>query len=217
MEEPEMDASSRPDADNPIGGNGVFPAGWEYRLDDANPDAVVSADTVGTPDIFFVTMTPGWHVTTQRPRGILYHPASTAEGDYMASTKISLFDPGTRREGYGIFVGGSDLQGENPQYLYFLVRRDGQFIIKNWNGGEPETVVDWTPHEAIIPFNDETETTATNTVAIMTMGNMIHFMVNGAEVHTIEEKGDLPTEGIVGLRLNHGLNVHVESLDVQDM
>ena len=49
--------------------------------------------------------------------------------------------------------------------------------------------------------------------AIETMGTMITFSVNGTEVHSME-KGDLPTDGIVGFRVNHGLNLHISSLDV---
>lgn len=204
----------RPDPENPVGENLTVPEGWLVRADDAStPVLGADAENADAQDIYFVNMTPGWHITMGHPRGILWHPASTATGSYTASTKIHLFDPGERREGYGLLLGGSDLQGPDQEYLYFLIRRTGEFIIKVRRGLETESVVDWTAHDAIVPYTDETEGTAENTLSVMVMGSMIHFQVNGQDVHVLDNP-DLPTQGIVGLRLNHGLNVHVESLDV---
>lgn len=208
----EPTASDRPDALNPVGGSLTWPAGWQVRTD-GDAEAVISEVEADSVDIFFTTMTPGWHVTTKRPRAIFWHPASTASGDYTVSTLIHLFPPGERREGYGLFVGGTDLEGPDQTYLYFLVRRTGEFLVKVRRGDEMETVVDWTAHDAIVPFTDETEGTASNTLAIQTMGSMIHFQVNGQDVHVLDD-ASLPTDGIIGFRLNHGLNVHVESFDV---
>lgn len=206
-------ATDRPDANNPIGGSLTWPAGWQVRTD-GDAEAVISEIEADSVDIRFTTMTPGWHITTQRPRAIFWHPASTATGDYTASSTIHLFPPGERREAYGIFVGGSDLDGPDQTYLYFMVRRTGEFLIKVRRGDETETVVDWTANEAIVPFTEETEGTATNTLAIQTMGSMIHFKVNGQDVHMLDD-ASLPTQGVFGLRVNHGLNLHVESFDVE--
>ena len=54
----------------------------------------------------FVTMTPGWHVTTG-PAAILYDPSHTATGTFRMESEIFLFDPGDRhREAFGVFFGG---------------------------------------------------------------------------------------------------------------
>lgn len=205
----------RPDPMNPAGEEQAVPEGWMWRLDSPDPDAVVSADTA-TADIFFVNMTPGWHVTMGQPRAILYHPASTAEGNYTAMAKLHLFDPGPRRnEGYGIFVGGQDLQGPNQQYLYFLLRRSGEYLVKVRDGDSTETVTGWTAHDAIVPYDESTTGTATNTLAVSTSADSIDFVVNDTVVHTMG-RADLPTNGIFGLRLNHAINVHVEDLAVTE-
>lgn len=205
-------ADARPDANNPVGGNLTWPAGWHVRTD-GDDDVVISEVEDDSVDVRFSTMSPGWHITTQRPRAIFWHPASTATGDYTASTTIHLFPPGDRREGYGMILGGRDLDGPDQEYLYFLLRRTGEFLVKVRRGDETETVVEWTAHDAIVPFNDKTEGTATNTLSVQTMGSMIHFQVNGQDVHVLDD-ASLPTQGIVGLRANHGLNLHVETLDV---
>ena len=209
--DPEV-VAARPDANNPAGENLEFPPGWKYRLDVADPNMVVGSDTA-TSDIWFVTMTPGWHVTTKRPRAILYHPAITASGSFTASSKIHLMYPGDRNEAYGLFFGGNNLESDAQSYLYFLIRRSGEFLVKRRLGDGTETLKDWTAHEVIVPYDNSTEVIATNTLAVSVDETSITYMVNDAVVHTME-KGDLNTDGIIGLRYNHGIDSHVETLDV---
>ena len=109
-------------------------------------------------------------------------------------------------------MGGSDLAGEGQQYLYFLLRRSGEFLIKLRNGSETEDVVSWTAHEAINAWSADADPTA-NVLGIQTEGDTISFMVNDQAVHS-QEKGDLPTEGGVGFRVNHALNLHISTFDV---
>ena len=75
----------RPDPLVPQGENLATPPTWSVRFDaphgDHAPEPTVGADS--TADVFFVNMTPGWHVTTG-PAGVLYHPASTASGAFRA-------------------------------------------------------------------------------------------------------------------------------------
>jgi hypothetical protein len=204
--------SMRPDADNPMPENGTWPADWEIRFDRPSDEFVVAGDTtVSDPDIFFTNMQPGWHVTSG-PAAIYWHPSSTAEGDYNVSSNIFQFDPGPRNEAFGLFVGGSDLAGESQQYLYFLLRRSGEFLVKLRNGGDTEDVVGWTAHEAINAWSADTDPTP-NVLGVQTEGDMISFMVNDQVVHT-QEKGDLPTDGVVGFRVNHALNLHISTFDV---
>jgi len=209
-----LTAEDRPDANNPVLGDDTFPAGWEVRLDSPNEELVIAGDTTTIePDIWFTSMTPGWHVTMRSPRAIFWHPASTAEGDYSVTSNIFLFEPGTRNEGYGLFVGGSDLSGENQSYTYFLLRRSGEFLVKLRNGSETETVEGWTPHEAIVPWSDDAQGTISNILGVKTEGDTISFLVNDTVVHSMD-KGSIPTDGVIGFRFNHAINVHVSTFDV---
>ncbi|HSR43332.1 MAG TPA: hypothetical protein VLL48_14185, partial [Longimicrobiales bacterium] len=94
------------------------PSDWRVRLDD--PGAT-SAD-----DVYFVDMPPGWHVTTG-PAAILWNPGTAVDGSYRVEMEVFLFDPESRREGFGLFVGGHDLDGPDRRYLYFLIREGGDF------------------------------------------------------------------------------------------
>lgn len=180
-----------------------FPEGWEVRFDHegANRD-----------DLYMVAMPPGIHVTTG-PATIAWHPDSVATGDFHVESETFLFDPQGRREAFGFFIGGSDLQGPNQRYTYFLLREGGQFLVKTRSGSETAVVQDWTSHPAIVSFATKPEGagTAKNVLGLEAYGDELRFSVNGAMVWSGSRDG-LATEGVFGLRVNHGLNLHVTTI-----
>lgn len=209
-----LEFPDRPDANNPANPTFQWPGSWEYRLDGNHEGKVVTGDTLtADPDVYFTNMTPGWHVTMKSAAGIFWHPASTATGDYSVASNIYLFDPGTLNEGYGLIFGGSDLSSDSQKYGYFLLRKSGEFLIKERNGDDTNVVVDWTANDAIEAWTEESSGTIANVLGIETTGNTVSFFVNGTLVHS-QDKGDLPTDGIVGFRLNHATNVHISTLTV---
>ncbi len=201
----------RPDAKNPVGPNLEVPPAWKVRLDASDASVTVGKDE--SFDIRFVTMTPGWHVTTG-PRAIFYHPASTAHGEFTARVGIYLFPPGDRNEAYGMFLGGKALDGPKQSYTYFLVRRSGEFLIKRRSGDKTEVLHPWTKHEAVVPYTAKTEGTIHNVLEINAGPAEVAFLVNGKEVARRSRDG-LDLDGVVGLRINHALNVHIDELTVE--
>jgi hypothetical protein len=155
-------------------------------------------------------MAPGWHVTTG-PAAILYNPSKVADGAYRVESTIHLF-PGPQREGFGIFVGGANLDGPNQSYLYFLIRGDGRYLIKHRAGDDTHMLVPWTEHEAIVAHEGE-EGTAENTLAIECGDETVDFYINGQQVNSLP-RSEMDVEGVVGLRVNHRLDIHVSSLSV---
>src|SRR5262245_18101388 len=162
--------------------DGKPPASWRHRFDSPAPDS-----TLG-----FVTMTPGWHVTTG-PATILYDPAQTAKGEYRLRTTFYLFDPKERNEGYGIFLGGRDLDADNQSYFYFLVRRDGRFLVRHRAGKDVHEIVPWTENSAITQWKpgakaraDGHPPTVKNELAVDVGKKTIDFFVNGQKVKTLD-------------------------------
>ncbi len=176
------------------------PSEWQVRFDRPAPDAT----------IHFVSMPPGWHITTG-PAAILYNPGQRATGEYRVESEVFLF-PGQRREGFGIFVGGDDLAGANQSYLYFLIRRDGRYLIKHRAANETHVIVPWTAHDAIAK-HEGGEGRADNVLAIRCGAEVVDFFVNGEKVNSLP-RAQMDVEGVVGLRVNHGLNLHVTRLEV---
>lgn len=181
------------------------PSGWMTRFDD--PSATEDQLEM------FVEMPPGWHVTSG-PAAIYYAPDQTASGDFRAEMEVYLFDPGERREAFGLFLGGRDLQGAAQAYSYFLIRNGGQYIVKRREGAEAPTVRPWTSHEAIMSYADRgDEASIKNVLAVEARGPQVHLFVNGEEVASVP-RSDFGVDGTWGFRVNHGLNLHISRLEV---
>lgn len=199
------------DGSSPQGENPKVPEGWEWRFDKADAEVTVGADAE-TADIFFVNMTPGWHITSG-PAGIYYHPKNSATGDYTLKSKIYLFDTkGRNREAFGLFMGGENLKKENQSYVYFLLRNTGEYLIKQRTGSETSTIKGWTKTDAMNMFTEETESSAENDFQVKVSDNELTFSLNGKVLTTIE-KGNFNTDGIYGFRVNHSINLHISSLE----
>lgn len=189
------------DPDGPVQ-SGAFPAGWSARTDRGQPLEQVSFRPMGS----------GWHVTLG-PAVILYRSADTARGQYTVQATFTQTRAPHHAEAYGLFVGGGDLQADGQRYLYFLVRGDGKFLVKRRNGAETSNVTaGWTAHDAVVPQDDSGK--ATNTLAVSVTDAEIVFAVNGAAVYRVA-RGDVVTDGIVGLRVNHNLDLHIEGLTIE--
>jgi hypothetical protein len=109
-------------------------------------------------------------------------------------------------------VGGTDLDGESQRYLYFLVRQDGRFLLKERIGTNTRGISDWTPHPAIKPFGPEGR--MTNQLAIEVGAETVRFLINGTEVAR-KARRDVHTDGLVGLRVNHQLDILVDHLSIE--
>ncbi len=205
---------AQPDPQKPEGENMATPPTWVVRTDQPMPDLTVGSakDSV---DIWFVNMTPGWHITTG-PAAIFYHPYSIADGLYRIETTIHLFDPGERREAYGLFFAGKDLDTDEITYDYFLLRNTGEFLIKRRVGAETVVINNWTAHDAIATYGPDSESAVENQLAVVNGPNDVIFWVNNQLVARLPHS-EVNTQGTYGLRINHALNVHVSALKAMPM
>lgn len=182
-----------------------LPDGWLMRLD----------RSAATPDMAdFAVMAPGWHVKTGRAgAGIFWMPGMTATGEYTLRSTFHLFSPASHAEAFGLFLGGEKLDIAGQEYLYFLVRQTGEYLIKRRIGDKTENVVGWTRHEAIpvAPAGEQGPTRYE--VAVSAGADQVRLLVNGTAVHTLE-RSRVDVDGLMGLRINHMLDLHVEGLEV---
>jgi len=183
-------------------GGGVLPPGWHHRFD--LPDMKLE-------DMRFSNEGTSRHVTSGPP-GIYYDPSVTATGDYTVKAKFTQLSKGEHREGYGPFIGGTSLDGDAQHYVYFLLRQDGQYLIKERVGTNTRGITDWTPHAAIKPFGSDGR--MTNELAIVVAADAVRFMINGTEVAR-KARTEVQTDGIVGLRINHQLDLLVDGPSVE--
>jgi hypothetical protein len=186
--------------DNAVQGGGTLPAGWTARADNNRP----------LTNLKFEVMAPGHHVTTG-PAAIVYREADRADGAFHAVAKMHLFPGSGHHEAFGLFLGGQNLQAANQSYTYFLIRGDGQYTIKRRKGSDVTTVVDWTPSDAIV--KGKAEGSVANELSLEAGRDSVTFMVNGKTVATLPAS-QVDARGVVGFRINHNLNLHIEDLGV---
>ena len=129
-----------------------------------------------------------------------------AEGNFELTATFSQLQPATHPEGYGLFVGGADLQKDEQRYTYVLIRQDGKFLIKSRNGAATPTIVNWM--DAVPMREAKGELKRSNVLGIRAQGDTVHFLVNDREVHHAS-RADVNPDGIAGIRINHNLNVQV--------
>ena len=144
------------------------------------------------------------------PAGIAYRSDDTiTRGDFHLEASFVQYDtPVGYREAYGIFVGGVDLEGPDLEYTYLLVRPTGDFIVKRRTGEVTETLVDWTPHEAVQSVTVEGDEPH-NRLAVDVFEREARFLVNDVVVFSIPAARVRPY-GIAGVRVNHRLDVRVD-------
>jgi hypothetical protein len=195
------------------------PAGWQVRADRSTN----ATDPDGAGDIKFTTI-PGGFRATNPTAAIYWNPANTAKGTFTLRGTFKLLEPSGHTNFYGLIVGGRALEGSEQSYLYFVVAQDGSFLIRKRAGDRmpdpnaparggrgrgPQAITEdvaRSKHAAV--RQPGADGTSANTLEIRVTGDTLNFVVNGTVVHTMP-KGDVVTDGIYGIRVNHLLNVEI--------
>ena len=182
---------------------GVQASGWETRTDrGGDPNDVLS----------FMAMGDGVHAQTSGPgAAIFWEPTSMASGDYTISASFTQVEPSGHPNAYGLFFGGADLSDDAQRYSYFVIRQDGQFLIKKRMGSDTPDVVSWTAHDAVKQL--DADGSSTNVLSVEVGSSDVRFLVNGTEVST-QPRSAVDTDGITGLRVTHLLNMHIDELNL---
>jgi hypothetical protein len=196
--------AAQADPDKPVsGGGGSLPSGWAMRVD----------GTGDAKNVKVASMGKGIHVTLG-PAIILYRAATAGSGPFHTLATFTQTKPSAHPEGYGLLFGGKDLEEEGQGYTYFLIRQDGSYLIKRRDGGKTSDISKgWTPNAAV--KKPDPKGSATNLLEVdhKSDPDKVTFKINGQDVYSTDAKS-IGTDGIVGLRINHNLDVHVEGFDV---
>jgi hypothetical protein len=188
------------DPDKKAGG-GKLPAGWTGRTDKA---------TAKLEDANFAAMGKGFHVVSG-PAAIYWRAADQVSVPFKASATFTQMKAPAHPEAYGIFYMGSKLDAPEQQYAYLLVRGDGKVMVKHRAGSEVHTIIDWTDNAAV--HKADANGKATNTLTVEAKPDSTRLMVNGVQVAAIGGSY-AKADGIVGLRVNHNLDVEVADFTV---
>jgi len=190
-------------ADQAVPGGGTIPAGWSARAD----------ENAGIANVKVVPMGKGIHVTLG-PAIILYRENSGGKGPFHTLATFTQTKPTTHAEGYGLFYGGQGLDGAGQKYTYFLVRQDGSYLIKQREGEKTtEITKGWVASPAVHKIEGKGSSTNLLEIDHKRDPSKVVFMVNGQAVHTLDAKAT-STDGVVGMRVNHNLDLHIDGFDV---
>jgi hypothetical protein len=200
-----------------IEGSGVLPKDWTLRFDPMRTRPGRPARPAPKlTDIKFVTMGDGLHVTSG-PAAIYYNTGDVAKGNYTVSATFAQ-RASMKHEAYGLFIGGSHLQDATQNYLYFIIRpMDGKAMVSHRSSDAPPKAL--IPYFDAAPINkdDPADGHATNTLSIRVAADSVHFMVNGTQVAALAKSqlDGASTDGQVGLRINHNLNLHISDYELK--
>ena len=184
------------------------PPGWKLRVDRSRS----AEDPDNRPDIKVAAAAQGFRVTTG-PAATLWNPGNAAAGDYTVKAVFTLLRPSSHVNYYGLVFGGANLDGPAQAYTYFVVAQDGTYVIRH-REGEAVRDVARMPHAAV--KRPDANGTSANALEVRVSGGTISYVVNGVVVQTTP-KADLTakTDGLVGVRINHVLDVSVEGFALQ--
>ena len=183
------------------------PAGLKMRVDRSTS----ASDPDDNPELKVVTAGKGFRVTGG-PAGVFWKPTDTATGDYTVKATFELQQPSNHVNFYGLVFGGRNLEGADQAYNYFVVAQNGMFQVRQMQAGKATNVAPRTAHAAI--KTPDASGKSTNALEVRVAGDTVSYVVNGQVVHTTPKAG-MTTDGLVGVRVNHMLDVQVQGFELQ--
>lgn len=195
------------DKGRPSDARGVQVDGWTGRLDaKAEKAGKTLADTRLRSSNDTLQVEAG-------PASIYWHPSHGASGRYTVAATFIASASASDEETYGIFMGGSDLDGRVPNHLYCILDGRGSFSIKHRFGGELHSLVERRSSGAI--RRPDAAGRLTNDLAWQVDGETVACLVNGIAVAsfpraTVIGDGKLDsTDGVFGIRVEENVEVRV--------
>lgn len=202
------------DPDKKAAGTGAVPTGWAFRLEKP-------ADKID--DVKFVAMGSAFNITSGPP-GIYWRDADAVPGSFHTLATFSQNKKPTHPEAYGLFVAGKDLKGAGASYVYLIIRGDGMYSIRQGGAaGAPSTNLTtggnangWLASDAVVKEDAAGKAKNTIEVAGDAATKKLTFTINGKKVGEVDAPGGA-VAGLVGIRMNHNLDVKVDGFAVHKL
>ena len=181
------------------------PQGWKVRIDRSQN----AQDPDNTPNLVFKPMGKGLHVKGG-PAGTFWN-GTMAAGNYTLKATFNLQEPSNHTNYYGLVFGGSNLDTAAQGYVYFVVAQNGTFLVRQRQGEAVTDVVNRQANAAVRQPGANGQ--SSNALEVRVNGATVSYVVNGTVVHS-GPKGGLKADGLVGVRVNHVLDVEFEGFEV---
>lgn len=186
--------------------------GWKVRIDGSQSASAPEA----SPDLKFALTGKGFHVAGG-PGAIFWDPARTVKGVYGVRATFTLMKPAAKVTHYGLAFGGTDIEGSAPAYVYFTIAQDGTYQIRHRAGDEVHEI-DKSLHVTV--RKPDASGKSTNTLEVQVAPTAVSYLINGAVVGATPTRAGTgsyteKTDGIVGVRIDDLIDVHVDGFEVK--
>lgn len=209
------------DPDRVVPGGGITGAGWQGNVIDAgslkqgrsiNDSKFVAAGST-------ITINAG-------PNNIYWNPAHVGNGDFTAKATFAESNHlkhSNHPHPYGLFIGGANLDTPKANLLYCSAYGNGTFIMRGFAPDATGGIFRLGGNRGIA--NDAIrkagpDGTVTQDISLSVRGGNVICNINGTDVATypvteVVGPGKLAsTNGIVGLRIGHNMDVVVTGLAI---
>jgi hypothetical protein len=149
-----------------------------------------------------------WEVTTG-PAHIMYSSADTTSAVFTVATTYDQLSVPKNSDGFGLFIGGSDLGTPGMRYTSFVVRGTGEFLVQVRDGSGIRDIVGWTASDAVV--KQDASGWGRYRIAIQARADSVRFLVGGRPVAAVKADA-VPTRGIAGFRINRNSRLMVDHL-----
>lgn len=200
------------DTPNKVANGGIRGAGWQGRPDPGTGAVNDASLDVKGSDIEIHT----------GPAMLYWNPANKATGDFTVSatfTEPKYMSSNDHPHPYGLFIGGSGLDGANATALYCAAYGRGTFIVREFTPAVVNINGRGGTNDAIHKAAGRGESVE-QTIAMSVKGSRVTCSINGTEVASYDKgevtgAGKIPTtDGIVGIRAAHNVDVHVKDFKI---
>jgi hypothetical protein len=196
------------DTAHKVANGGIHAAGWQGRPDPG---------TGAVNDASFSEKGSGFEIHTG-PAMLFWNPANKASGDFTVSATFvepKYQSSNDHAHPYGVFIGGSDLDGPKTTALYCAAYGRGTFIVRTFGPGVSNINGRGEANDAVHKAAGRGESVE-QTIALSVKGDNVECSINGTVVGTYPKSqvvgaGKLTsTDGIVGIRVAHNVDVDVK-------
>ncbi len=183
------------------------PSGWMVRSDGATKG--VAGDTVQ-----LIHRGKGYFLTSG-PTSIVWNPQKVASGKFILQGVLYSGRTGaTIPDGFGVFVGGKDMQSPNAKYTEFLVKNDGQFAVFQHIGSRRVALTDWTTLAGITLHSGRRDESVRNTFRIVVDERNVTLVINRS-VATSFPRAVFQPDGVYGVRIGTRQQFQIEQLGLE--
>ncbi len=196
------------ETDRKVQGGGIAAPGWQGKADRRGSTADSKLTAEGS----------ALHIVTG-PASVYWNPADSASGDY--TVKATFREPKQtfgHPHPFGLFIGGSKLDTDQPTLLYCVAYRNGTYLVRLFSGGRVVTLADEESNAAIKSAGPGQE--VVQEISWTVKGGRAECRINGAVVAGYDRAqivgpGKLDsTDGVAGIRVAHNVDITVTGFGI---